>query len=312
LKPAAEFWVVARKPLIGTVAKNVLEHGTGALNIDATRVAFQGHEDKASAKPGGKATARSGALAGKAQAGRHFVIVGPTDLEDGPLYWSNQDGWGGRSTATVFDESEAGLSDPDETVRREWMDDNDGRDEFQAVQGEGRWPSNVILDEEAGRSLDQQTGDLGKSAGGNSRQINVGSGRYGWNTGGKKDEPDGVDPGYGDSGGASRFFYCSKTSKRERNEGMPEGTENRHPTVKPLSLMRYLVRLVTPPGKIVLDPFCGSGSTGCAAVSEGMSFIGVDNDEESVKTSRARIAYWANPFVRASKNKGAASASSRA
>lgn len=288
LKPAHEPIVVARKPLAEkTVAKNVLENGTGALNIDATRVAFQGDEDKASAKPGGKATARSGALAGKTQAG-HFVIVGPTDLEDGPLYWSNQDGWGGRSTATVFDESEAGLSDPDETVRREWMDDNDGRKEFHAVQGKGRWPANVILDEDAGRSLDEMTGELKSGAPPTRRSSDKFRLAYGDFEGQRECEP-----GRGaNSGGASRFFYCSKSSTRERNEGLPEGMKNTHATVKPLSLMRYLVRLVTPPEGRVLDPYCGSGTTGCAAALEGMSFIGIDNEEESVEIARARIAHW--------------------
>jgi site-specific DNA-methyltransferase (adenine-specific) len=81
----------------------------------------------------------------------------------------------------------------------------------------GRWPANVCLDEEAAQMLDAQSGDLGKSQGGNSRQINAGTGRYNWNrSGGHQDAPDGIDPGYGDSGGASRFFYTAKASKAER------------------------------------------------------------------------------------------------
>ena len=85
---------------------------------------------------------------------------------------------------------------------------------------------------------------------------------------------------YGDSGGASRFFYCSKTSKAERNAGLPEGVKNDHPTVKPVRLMEYLVRLVTPPGGTVLDPYIGSGTTGIAAANLGFDCIGIDRDDE--------------------------------
>jgi site-specific DNA-methyltransferase (adenine-specific) len=90
--------------------------------------------------------------------------------------------------------------------------------------------------------------------------------------------------GHTDNGGsAARFFYCAKASKRDRDEG------NNHPTVKPTDLMRYLCRLVTPPGGIVLDPFMGSGSTGKAAMLEGFDFIGIERDPEYVKIAEARI-----------------------
>jgi site-specific DNA-methyltransferase (adenine-specific) len=124
----------------------------------------------------------------------------------------------------------------------------------------------------------------GISRGGNSKQINAGTGRYNWNTGADKATPDGMDPGYGDSGSAARFFYCAKTSKKERGEG------NNHPTVKPIALMTYLCRLVTPPGGIVLDPFMGSGSTGIAALQEGFDFIGIERDPEYLAIAEARIA----------------------
>jgi site-specific DNA-methyltransferase (adenine-specific) len=84
----------------------------------------------------------------------------------------------------------------------------------------------------------------------------------------------------GDSGSAARFFYAAKSSTRERNEGLPEGMTNMHPTVKNLASMRYLCRLVTPPGGLVLDPFLGSGSTGKAALLEGFQFIGIEADRE--------------------------------
>ena len=88
----------------------------------------------------------------------------------------------------------------------------------------------------------------------------------------------------GSSGSAARFFYAAKASRKDRGEG------NTHPTVKPTDLMRYLCRLVTPPGGVVLDPFMGSGSTGKAAVLEGFRFVGVEREAEYVEIARARIA----------------------
>lgn len=89
---------------------------------------------------------------------------------------------------------------------------------------------------------------------------------------------------HGNNGGsASRFFYCPKASKKDRGEG------NNHPTVKPINLMKYLCRLVTPPNGIVLDPFCGSGSTGVAAISEGFNFIGIEREKEYVGIATKRI-----------------------
>ena len=90
----------------------------------------------------------------------------------------------------------------------------------------------------------------------------------------------------GDKGGASRFFYCAKSSKRERNEGCDN---NNHPTVKPQKLMQYLVTMITPPGGVVLDPFMGSGSTGVAAVNLGHEFIGIEQDAEYLEIAKARI-----------------------
>lgn len=128
----------------------------------------------------------------------------------------------------------------------------------------------------------------------------------------------------GDTGSAARFFYCAKAPRSEREAGL-EGVEarqkvfngqsgesagmapgsvedkfttrpsrNHHPTVKPITLMRYLCRLVTPPGGIVLDPFAGSGTTGCAAILEGFEFIGLERDEEYAKIAEQRIVYWAS------------------
>jgi site-specific DNA-methyltransferase (adenine-specific) len=94
---------------------------------------------------------------------------------------------------------------------------------------------------------------------------------------------------YSDSGSAARFFYTAKADATDRNDGLSPGERNAHPTVKPVDLMCYLCRLVTPPGGIVLDPFMGSGSTGKACVTEGFSFIGIERDADSFATAQARV-----------------------
>lgn len=176
---------------------------------------------------------------------------------------------------------------------------------------QGRFPANVIFDEAAGEMLDAQSG-ISKSTGGKGdakhRARHNWAPKVGPTTGGLKDV-----------GGASRFFYCAKTSKRERNaglEGMPKGfgkrnfsegmqyklqangsktsvaqipEQNTHPTVKPLTLMRYLCRLITPPGGVVLDPFLGSGTTGIAAKDEGFEFIGIEREPEYMIIAEARL-----------------------
>jgi site-specific DNA-methyltransferase (adenine-specific) len=180
----------------------------------------------------------------------------------------------------------------------------------------GRWPSNVILDEEAALVLDGQSG-RSKCAKPNPSipygQCVRTETNIVFNKGLSRNIP-GVAP-YGDSGGASRFFYVAKASKAEREAGLHyeewhkagvmQGRQdgslgaitspraNHHPTVKPLALMRYLVRMVTPPGGVVLDPFMGSGSTGCAAVREGFDFVGIDLTPEYVAIAQKRIDWHA-------------------
>ncbi len=160
---------------------------------------------------------------------------------------------------------------------------------FESKQPEGgRWPANVILTHSEDcvelessfacvfgcpvRMLDDQTGMLKSGKPAISREgVNTGS-SYG-----SESRASGTQMiGYGDAGGASRFFYCTKASRKERNYGLPEGLINEHSTVKPVALMRWLVRLVTPPNGIVLDPFMGSGSTNLAARAEGFQSIGID------------------------------------
>jgi len=227
LKPAHEPITVARKPFEGTVAQNVLEYGTGAINIDGCRVG-----------------------------------VDP-----------------------VTDASQC-------------MNQNGG-DIPQVVSPSGRWPANIIHD--GSKEVTDLFLDTGKSSGGRNCNISKTSEIYGGGKGlGQDIDPESVkgDPGYGDIGSTARFFkvvyekikYCAKASKTDRNEGCEGGRiGNVWPTVKPTELMKYLVRLVTPPKGIILDPFCGSGSTGKAAMIEGFKFIGIDSDPTAIDIAKRRI-----------------------
>lgn len=143
----------------------------------------------------------------------------------------------------------------------------------------GRWPANLILDEEAAEMLDEQTGNSVSKSGGNRGD------KSGWK--GLKNVERG---GHNDSGGASRFFYCAKASPSERNRGCEEG--NIHPTIKPLSLMRYIIKLLAPPGNpILLDPFAGSGSTLIAAQELGIESIGIEINPEYCIIAKKRLSH---------------------
>lgn len=213
LKPALEPITVARKPLAGTVAANVLQHGTGALNIDACRV---GNEER----------------------------YNPPAVTN----WTDA-GYQGRAA--------------------------------EGKEVTGRWPANLIHD-----GSEEVLAQFPDSAGSGGSIPNVKITGYGDGvTGTGKSEYFGgprtkVDAG---TGSAARFFYCAKASKRDRNEG------NNHPTVKPTELMRYLCRLVTPPGGVIVDPFAGSGTTGKAAALEGFQFVGYELDAEYAAIAQARI-----------------------
>jgi site-specific DNA-methyltransferase (adenine-specific) len=248
LKPAWEPVIVARKPLSGTVADNVLRYGTGALNIDGCRVPHD--EDLA------------------------------VERTPRPLDTLGQ-GWG-----------------------------------FQAVSrgNAGRWPANVMHD-----GSDEVVAGFPVTA---AAQASMRGDRTGVVMDADWGGPNTL-RGHNDAGGsAARFFYCAKASRTDREEGcdnLParsgadaverdEGTaglqspragagrtadtvRNFHPTVKPTDLMRYLCRLVTPPAGLVLDPFCGSGSTGKAALLEGLRFVGVDLDPAHVAIAEARCQF---------------------
>jgi site-specific DNA-methyltransferase (adenine-specific) len=209
--------------------------------------------------------------------------------------------------------------------------------EKEGWNNEGRFPANIIFDEEAGQLLDEQSG-IGK--GQKNPKVQKGSKRYGENqftNGGMLVKDGWVSSTYNDMGGASRFFYCPKASKKDRNEGLDNFTPktdrqkghgldricgicgtsmlkpqdckceepdwitppklNHHPTVKPTDLMRYLINLITPSNGVVLDPFMGSGSTGKAAVRCGVNFIGIEKEQEYMDIAKARIEHEKNKPV---------------
>lgn len=259
LKPAWEPIVVARKPLIGTVAANVQAHGTGAINIDASRVPLTSEDDVREFEFNHNGCNRSTVPAG-----------GKLGMHDG--------GWKVRKGDVLV---------PD-----------------------GRWPANLIHD-----GSDEVIAIFPKEAGAAAPVMRRNGDKF-RNTfgafGGDIDEAGSTF--HGDAGSAARFFYCAKASRADRNEGLEgrekkplhwssgeqapgtfqgEGTartsENNHPTVKPTELMRYLCRLVTPPGGRIFDLFAGSGSTGKAAVMDGFDFEGVELEEESCDVANARI-----------------------
>lgn len=181
---------------------------------------------------------------------------------------------------------------------------------------EGRFPANLILDETAAEMLDEQSGYLKSGEVKPHHKKNKTANGYQGSCYGKFQNEDTTLKGYGDGGGASRFFYVAKVSKAERNMGLDgfedkevhfratkNGTgetsknmerftsvkKNNHPTVKPVNLMSYLCKLITPPNGIVLDPFMGSGSTGVAALLNNFRFVGMEMDEDYFKIAEARI-----------------------
>lgn len=170
----------------------------------------------------------------------------------------------------------------------------------------GRWPANFIHDGS------DEVLELFPDSSGGAYPAKRGKSKIGaFQAGGEGNDNPAPARKMGDSGSAARFFYCAKANKRDRNEGL-EGRpkkksdtrseksaglwhsmnaphENHHPTVKPTDLMRYLIRLVTPPSGTVLDPFMGSGSTGKAALLENKSFVGVEKQSDYFDLARARI-----------------------
>jgi len=251
LKPAWEPIILARKPLDGTVAENVQKWGTGAINVDGGRV------------------------------------VGIPWKQTEACNISSKGKKGGAWSHPDFESKRAGF--------------------IQSCHPAGRWPANLIHD-----GSDEVLGLFpitnSTRSNGNPNEPKRSAGWTG----------NGIGHDFRDSGSAARFFYCAKASRAEREmglEGMQETVfqsgcggdmpiddngkdrdrlkvkaRNHHPTVKPLALMHYLCRLVTPPNGLVLDPFMGSGTTGMAAKAEGFRFIGIDNNLEYCKMAERRIA----------------------
>lgn len=218
LKPAHEPICLARKPLIGTVAANVLAHGTGALNIDASRIA----------------------------------------AADEPVTFERSAG------------------DRDRDQYRTGTTHN-GRG-----SGQGRWPANVLHDgsPEVVAVFPADAGAAAPASGPRLRDENtsVARGRY-------AGLPADRGPSFhGDAGSAARFFYTAKADADDR-------LGSKHPTVKPVDLMAYLVKLITPPGGLVLDPFAGSGTTGMACMREGFPSILIEREAEYVADINRRIAH---------------------
>ncbi len=269
VKPNLDPCIMARKPLVGTVAANVLAHGTGALNIDACRI------------PTGEALRTgSGGIpcrhdehvprtrSGEASAERRYIETGGTNFAMKP---------GPRGGAVA-----------------------------------GRWPANLIHDGST-EVVALFPADAGQAAPLATRNSDKTRNSYGTFAG----SPDAHFSPHDAGGSAARFFYCAKASRKDRNEGCdelpqqrggmvsntsgkhitrrdgyePPAAGNHHPTVKPTDLMAYLVRLVTPPGGKVLDPFTGSGSTGKAAVREGFEFVGIEREPPYLAIAEARIAH---------------------
>jgi DNA modification methylase len=355
LKPAWEPVILARKPLIGTVASNVAQYGTGGINVDATRISscdgstLCGSNGGTCLEPVACRRIRTlGTSLAEMSATEHdsrvrllasefaCALLGQEPLgsvADCPSCHRSCDG--PSRLASVFGQAFARLPvDAPGFLVRELIASHSpsslcgdrlsiaddlarivecayGKDTQRPVPNQGRWPANVVLDEEAAGMLDAQSGNV-KGAVSNGRKGVAGL--YSLAIGGAPQTL-----GYGDTGGASRFFYVSKASRKEREaglEGMPRKTAaklcdtgyesdtrfdgqpqpkaaNHHPTVKPIALMRWLCRLVTPKGGLILDPFTGSGTTGCAAVLEGFRFVGVEREPEYAAIAEKRIAHWA-------------------
>jgi DNA modification methylase len=318
LKPCQEPIILARKPLSGTVAGNVLEHGTGAINVDGCRVGTDWAEPdrpeswKAS---GHSDTPGDSSMLGTGGTGIHLHPAGR---------------WPGN---VLMGHAEGCQIVGTRQVERMVHGDVDPAATDQSIFGVGRKitgtaPESVpvwacvpgcpvaTLDEQSGATVSRppQPGERGTRPGG--------FGSVGTPSG------DGVPCGplYGDAGGASRFFtqiepdppffYTGKASTRERNAGLGKRARhkvtdgrttpidnpyqrgeserlNTHVSVKPLALMRWLVRLITPPGGLVLDPYAGSGTTIAAAALEGFRAVGLERESEYVEIARARVKHWA-------------------
>lgn len=254
LKPAWEPICLARKPLIGTVAKNMAAHGVGAINIDACRIFG---EDEAVEREGEASQetryAEEGATDFAAKPGRRYRV---------------------KRTAPGATQNATGKTKLDGVF-------------YEGEMKPGRWPANLVHD----GSDEVVTGfpaEAGAAAPVHRRNADKFRGTYGAFQG-NVDEAGSTF--HADSGSGARFFYCAKATTEERGDG------NNHPTVKPVALMRWLTRLVTPKGGTVLDPFMGSGSTGLACDAEQFDFIGCELSADYAAIAEKRIHDAAGMFA---------------
>jgi site-specific DNA-methyltransferase (adenine-specific) len=280
LKPANEPICMARKPLSeDTVETNVLRWGTGAINVDGCRVGFSSPQDQASAFPGGKVTSHgAGSLAGPGSAQDVDRLEFDAERNLKGRWPANLVHDGSPEVLDTFPEASGAKAD---------------------VSPDAPSPKTSGIYNKMNREGEASKNRRYSDKGGTSFTLTPGARRF-------------------DTGSAARFFYCAKADRTDRNEGLDglekkplfwssgtkspgtfqaEGTdkssENNHPTVKPVDLMRWLVRLVTPPAGQVLDPFMGSGSTGKACAMEGFDFVGMELSPEYAKIAEGRIIHVA-------------------
>lgn len=329
-KPACEEWIRIRKPLEGTVAENVLQHGTGVLNIDGCRIGSEIRSNiqkapaqnlNALARPGGNDSPEAQSL-GAYGVGAKQVSAGvkecvgrwPANVmlshlpECKPLGSKKIKAITGTAAGRMAGKGSNTYGEYAGSVeagRQTGFGDADGTE---TVQSWDCAPGCPVAE------LDRQIGTTSVTGKRSARSRSAVVEGTAW--GNKNHES--VE--YTDSGAASRFFYVAKPSTAERDAGAedllfvrckegigwrlatrddhaaaPEQDRNNgnvHPTVKSVDLMRWLIRLITPPGGTVLDPFCGSGSTGCAAVAESFRFLGCEQAPEYAEIARRRIAWW--------------------
>jgi site-specific DNA-methyltransferase (adenine-specific) len=312
LKPAHEPIVMARKPFKGNVAQNVLEWGTGGINIDESRIGYKDDKPKSMSNE---------------RTNEDSVWKTDSGFYDRTEDWEPNDT--GRWPANIMFECTCENPIPSQQKevklgknRQAFFDKNSqifGSDKEQTNQRIEDYGDTGVIHTDPNcpcYMLDQQSG-ISKGNERTSKFTNYGVGEYGKKDGRKTQPTPNEIQGkwFGDKGGASRFFYCPKASKKDRDEGLDgfeehkiyENTstdnhsfshlgvaykcvrKNNHPTVKPTELMLYLIKLVTPVGGTVMDCFMGSGSTGKAAVRGGFDFIGIEREEEYYNISKARI-----------------------